>query len=198
LIITTRSFFKIGAGLLFGLVSHASAGVINGAYTYSYTNTVADATCVAPADGTRDFFSSTGGGNSINPIAPVAFSICDGATGLLDSGDFTIGSGADTATGAFSGTFAGVSTNPGLLPDGGPLAGGALFDGAFTIESATGIYAGTVGDYGAFVVNTGATDAASDQLSGTFTFTTTPEPVSMLMAGSGLLLIGLRKKLRKA
>ena len=127
------------------------------------------------------------------------FSICDGAIGLLDNGSFTIGTGANTATGAFSGTFMpGYPPILGLLPGGGPLAGGALFDGAFTIESATGIYAATVGDEGSFVVNTGATDPANDQLKGTFVFTTTPEPVSLLMAGAGLLLIGLRKKLHKA
>jgi hypothetical protein len=194
---TVQSLFGAAVCLLFGLANHALGGVINGAYSYEYTHTIADASCTVPADGTRDFFSSTGGGNNINASDPVGFSICDGAIGVLDSGSFTVGSGADTATGSFSGTYAGVSTNPGFLPDGGALAGGSLFDGAFTIDSATGVYAATVGDAGSFVVNTGAPDAAGDQNNGTFNFTTTPEPVSILMAGAGLLLIGIRTKLRR-
>ena len=45
--------------------------VVNGSYTYAYTNTIADAGCGVPANGTRDFFSLTGGGNNINATDPV-------------------------------------------------------------------------------------------------------------------------------
>ena len=65
------------------------------------------------------------------------------------------------------------------------------------ITAATGVYAAIIGDSGGFVVNTGAPDRAGDQNNGTFVFSSAPEPVSLLMAGAGLLLIGLRKKLHK-
>lgn len=198
MVIKIKNVFGAAMCLCFGLANHAVAGAINGSYSYQYSSSGNDASCTAPADGTRDFFNSTGGGNSIGTSDPVMFSICDGAIGLLDGGEFTIGSLTSTATGVFNGSYAGVSTDPGSLPDGGLLAGGSLFDGTFTIDAGTGAYADIVGDTGTFVVNTGAPDPAGDQNNGTFVFTSTPEPVSLLTAGAGLLLIGLRKRLRKA
>jgi len=183
----------------FGLANHAMAGSlpVSGSYTYGYTSTTNDASCTAPADGTRDYFESTSGGNSISGSDPVAFSICDGAAGILDDGAFTLGTGPNTATGIFTGVYVGLSDNPGTLPDGGgSLDGGALFDGTFTITSANGNYENVLGDVGTFEVNTG-TLSTPGAVNGTFDFTSAPEPVSMLLAGSGLLLVGLSKKLRK-
>jgi hypothetical protein len=197
---TVKSLSVAAVCLCFGLANHAVAGAISGGYFYDYTSTGNDSSCVAPADLTRDNFSSIPGfgSNSISATDTVAFSICDGATGLLDDGEFTIGAGSDTASGTFSGSYVGQSSNPGTIPNGGgSLDNGALFDGTFTIVSADGDYAGTEGDTGTMEVNTGTTNTAG-QVNGYFSFTSTPEPVSMLLGGSGLLLIGLGRKLRKS
>lgn len=175
------------------------AGAISGSYFYDYSTTLADSSCGAPADGTRDYFASIpgSGSNTISATDTVAFSICDGATGLLDDGEFTIGTGANTASGIFSGVYVGQSTDTDAIPSGGTLDDGALFDGTFTVTSADGYYADTVGDAGTMLVNTGTTGEPY-QVNGYFEFTTTPEPLSMLLGGSGLLLIGLARKLRKS
>jgi hypothetical protein len=175
------------------------AGAISGAYFYDYTTTLADSSCGTPADGTRDYFASIpgSGSNTISATDTVAFSICDGATGILDDGEFTIGSGGNTASGTFSGVYVGQSSDSDPIPSGGTLDDGALFDGTFTVTSADGYYAGTIGDAGAMEVNTGKTGQPY-QVNGYFVFTTTPEPFSMLLGGSGLVLIGLAKKLRRS
>jgi len=180
--------------LYFGQASEARAGSFGGAYYYDYQTTVADPGCGSPADGTRNIFASIAGANSISSTDTVTFSICHGATGILDGGEFTIGSGPNTASGIFSGVYAGVSTDPGTLPDGNPLDGGSLFDGIFEITAADGYYAGELDDTGSVEINTGT---GAEQVNGYFTFTT-PEPVSMLLAGSGLVLMGLLKNMRKS
>ena len=182
----------------FGWANHAVAGAISGAYFYDYSTTLADSGCGAPADGTRDYFNSIAGqgSNSISATDTVAFSICDGAAGLLDSGEFTLGTGANTASGVFSAIYIGQSSNTTPIPGGGSLNNGALFDGTFTIVSADGYYASTAGDTGSIEVNTGTTGQPY-QVNGYFTFTNAPEPASILLGGSGLLLIGMTLKHRK-
>jgi hypothetical protein len=194
-----RASVVLGACCTFVLAAGtAVAGPVSlsGAYSYNYTSTGADSSCQAAGDdGARNNFSSSpspwGGSNTLGGSDTLTFSICHGNAGL-DGGEFTLTSGDDTATGIFSGVLVGISDDTGLLPDGGSLDGGALFDGTFTITSADGVYASALGDVGTFEVNTGALQSA-DQANGEFAFQATPEPVSLLLGGSGVLLMALAK-----
>jgi hypothetical protein len=187
-------FFKLVAGgasglLVLGLsmVTGASAGTVSGAYDYAYTNTTASASCSA-YDGARDNFASTSGGNSIDASDTVNFSICDGVTGLLVGGEFSIVDGDGTLAGTFSGELVGAAGS-------GP-GGGDSFDGTYTVTTDTGLYAGVpaVGD---IEVVTGNVNVESEYLTGSIDFQSTPEPMTMVLTGSGFLLLGLSRKFLK-
>lgn len=172
--------------LCLGFVINASADGIVGGYSYTYTNTIADASCTAPANGTRDNFVSTSGGNSIDASDSVSFSICDGATGLLVGGEFLINDGGGNEFGGvFSGVLTGIS--------GG---GGDIFDGNFAATLQTGTYLSVTYPDGVFEVVTGQVNTPAF-LTGTFDFDSTPEPVTAVFAGSGLLLLSVSRKLLK-
>jgi hypothetical protein len=118
----------------------------------------------------------------------VSFSICYGVAGALGGGQFTITDGAaDTAIGAFSGTYTGLSAG-----------NGAIFDGAFQFTSLSGYYASVTDTGGIFEVITGDVSKIDtrpgDYLTGTFEFESTPEPVTTALAGSSLLLLILSRK----
>ena len=169
-----------------GFVTNASADGIIGGYNYNYTSTIADASCTAPANGTRDNFVSTSGGNSVDPSVSVSFSICDGATGLLVGGIFAIDDGGgNTLGGVFSGVLTGTS--------GG---GGDIFDGNFAVTSETGAYLSVTEPDGVLEVVTGQANTPAF-LTGTFDFQSTPEPVTAALTGSALLLLGLSRKFLK-
>ena len=172
--------------LCLGFVTNASADGIIGGYSYSYTTTIADASCTAPANGTRDNFASTSGGNSVDPSDSVSFSICDGATGLLMGGRFLINDGGGNEFGGvFSGVLTGIS--------GG---GGDIFDGNFAANLQTGTYSSVTLPDGVFEVVTGQVNTPAF-LTGTFDFESTPEPVTAVLTGSALLLLGLSRKFLK-
>jgi hypothetical protein len=167
--------------------TNASAGSISGAYNYSMSGFAADGNCpVPPSDGYRDYFQSTSGGNSIGVSDPVSFSICDGVPGLLAGGQFLIDSGSgDTLGGTFSGVFTGTSAG-----------GGDIFDGTVIWGAASGHYSSLTDRTGVFEVVTGAV-GTSAFTTGTFDFYSVPEPVTTALAGSGLLLLSLSRKLLK-
>ena len=173
--------------LCFGFVGSAAAGSLTGNYGYAITGQPTDSSCtLLGGDGLRDTFDSNSGGNSI-AADPVAFSICDGIDGYLEGGLFTISDGSgDSATGSFSGVLTGLSEE-----------GGDIFQGGFTLTSESGYYAGLTEDSGTFQVTTGPVNTQAF-VTGTFEFATdAPEPVTSMLAGSGLLLLGLSRKLRK-
>ena len=180
--------WTIGASIVcLGLVPGASAGVITGNYTYSLSGGQSDASCLAytGSNGWRDDFSSTGGGNSISS-APVTFSICDHITGQLAGGLFLISDGSgDTFAGTFSGVLVGLSAG-----------GGDIFDGTFVETSSTGTYSSLTGVRGNLQDVTGQVNTPAFA-SGTFDFQSTPEPVPTALGGSGLVLLGLSRKLLK-
>jgi hypothetical protein len=175
--------------LILGLcfISGASAGPIGGSYTYSLTGETSTPACQITYGGNpwTDNFASTSGGNSI-ASDQVTFSICDGTTGFLDDGTFSIVNGVNALTGTFSGVLSGTTPSD-----------DDVFVGTILVTSATGYYSSVTIDTGTFLVITG--QVGSPQFpTGTFQFDSTPEPATVVFAGSGLLLLGLfRKSLKR-
>ncbi len=97
-------------------------------------------------------FDSISGGNSIDPSDPVDVSASATARRAFSTeGNLLWAADRTPRPETFSGVYVGLSTDPTLFPapdTGGTLDGGALFDATFTITSATGAYAGTMGDVG--------------------------------------------------
>src|SRR5437763_1495073 len=121
-----KIFFSATCLLSLITLSPAFAGSIGGSYLYAYAGGSADLSCSA---GTRDSFASASGGNTVSATDPISFSACNNTPGSLVGGLFTIGGGADQASGTFSGTLVGLS--------GG---GGGISDGTYEITSALGAY----------------------------------------------------------
>jgi hypothetical protein len=167
--------------------TNASAGSISGSYAYSMTSWAGDPGCLAlGGDGARGYFNSTSGGNSIGVSDPVSFSICDGIPGFLEGGQFLIDSGSgNTLAGTFSGVLTGTSAG-----------GGDIFDGTVVWGAASGSYLSLTDRTGVFEVVTGEVNTPAFT-TGTFDFTSAPEPVTTALAGSGLLLLSLSRKLLK-
>jgi len=166
--------------------------MFTGSYSYGLTGETSQPSCTSasPEGGNpwTDNFASTSGGNSISS-APVTFSICDGTPGYLEEGVFLIsGGGGNSAAGIFSGTLTGNT-----LPNN---TGGDIFNGAFIITSALGTYASLGGAVGNFEVVTGAVNTAAFA-TGTISFQQTPEPVTPLLCGSGLVALGFLRKFLK-
>lgn len=177
----------IGALVLcLGFAPNASAAAISGAYTYAYVGSTSDTGCSAYGGNPwTDNFNSNGGGNSISS-APVSFSICDGVTGELARGEFLISDGSGDT---FAGTFTGVLT-------GTSAGGGDIFDGTFLESSSTGTYSSLTSLHGTLEVVTGQVETPAF-LTGSFDFQSTPEPVPTALAGCGLVLLGLYRRLLK-
>jgi len=173
--------------------ANASASLFTGNYNYGITGQTSAPACTtaSPLGGNpwTDNFASTSGSNSVSSN-PVTFSICDGTPGFLEDGTFLItDGGADWASGTFSGTLTRNTLLTGL--------GGDIFDGGFIITSASGTYLANRYAAGMFEVVTGAVNTPAFT-SGTINFQQTPEPVTTLLCGSGLLLLaGSRKFLRR-
>jgi hypothetical protein len=169
--------------------ANASASLFTGSYNYGITGQSSFPACTTASplagNGLLDNFASTSGSNTI-ASDPVTFSDCDGTPGFLEDGTFLFTDGAgDLASGTFSATLTGNT----LLNN----TGGDIFTGSFLVTSATGYYAGTKFDAGSFQVVTGAVNTGAFT-SGTFSFQQTPEPVTSLLCGSGLMLLAFSRK----
>jgi hypothetical protein len=172
--------------LCLGFVPNASAATISGSYDYAITGETSNAGCSAYGGNPwTDNFHSTSGGNSI-ASDPVSFSICDGNPGVLDGGLFLV---TDSAGDYFNGTFTGLLTGI----SGG---GGDIFDGSYIITTTAGYYSSLTVLSGALEVVTGQVNTPAF-VTGTFDFQSAPEPVPAALAGSGLILLGLSRKLLK-
>ena len=168
-------------------VTGASAGPINGSYSYALSGGIADSGCVAlGGNGWRDIFNSTSGGNSTGHSDPVTFSICDDIPNLLEGGQFLISDGlGDTLGGTFGGIFTKLSPGD-----------GDVFDGMIQFSSASGYYSSVTDHTGTFEVITGTVGTDSFP-TGTIDFQSTPEPVTAGLTGAGLLLMALSRKFLK-
>jgi hypothetical protein len=102
---------------------------------------------------------------------------------------FSIVNGGNSLTGTFSGVLQGASGS-------GP-GGGDVFDGTFSITSATGYYASVLAEVGTLEVFTGQINT-EEFPTGTINFQSTPEPASAVFTGSGLLLLILSAKFLKS
>ena len=187
----TSSIVFTAIAITFAFAANASASLLfTGNYNYSITGQTSAPSCTgaSPIGGNSwtDNFASTSGSNSVSSD-PVTFSICDGTPGFLEDGTFLITDGAgDSASGTFSGILTGNTIQDGT--------GGDIFDGDFIINSATGTYLANRYAAGNFAVVTGAVNTPAFT-SGTIDFQQTPEPVSMLLCASGLVLLAGSRKL---
>jgi hypothetical protein len=191
MIVTRTAGLLVGAlVILFGSVANMNASAVNGSFSYAITGQTSQPTCQSLYGGNplRDNFSGSGADSLNTPDTDaVTFSICDGITGFLEAGTFTVTDGANILSGVFSGTLVGTIVNG--QPD--------TFDGNFSVTSATGDFAASGVAQGVFQVVTGAV-GSQDFTSGTFDFQgTTPEPSTTMLAGAGLILMGLSRKLLK-
>jgi hypothetical protein len=165
-----------------GLATSASAGGISGAYAYSYAGSSAgntgDVNCSAPnGNGTYDTFTGAGG-TTTNASDTISFSACNIPPSGLAVGTFIINDGDGNF---ISGDFEGTSGSEGVE------------DGVFTILAEGGTYSSITDGGGTFEDTiTGGLGIGT----GNYVFSSTPEPVSVILTASGIVLIGFRKKFR--
>jgi hypothetical protein len=175
--------------LFTGLVSQASASLIIGDYSYTYTGSSADGTCSA---GSRDSFSGPGS-NTLNGTDTVSdainFSACNNTPGGIVGGLFSINDGAgNTVTGFFSATADGTTT-----VNGNPNYG--VEDGTYTVLTASGRYAGVYD--GTFTAQTGPVGGILQGTGDLELESVAPEPATLVLSGAGLLLAGLLRRRRQ-
>ena len=167
--------------LCLGPVTNASAGSISGNYAYTFQN----ATGGCGSYGLLNY--SATGTNTYSATDALTFSTCAEVGVLI--GPFTIGTGGNSISGTVNGVFTGY-TNGG---------NSAIFDGTFSFNlPGTGTYSGVTDGGGIFEVIASDIDPNSGvSLDGTFDFQSTPEPVTTVLGGSGILLLMVSRKLRK-
>jgi len=163
-----------------GLVSSAFAGSVSGTYTYSYAGTTAGSLgsfdCGAMGADSYDTFTGLGA-DSVAGTSSILFSACNVPTSGLAVGTFAVSDGlGDAIDGTFEGTGAVANVESGV----------------FTITSETGIYTAITDTGGVFQDTiTGGLGVGT----GNFSFqSAAPEPFSMFLAGTGIALVGLKRK----
>jgi len=164
-------------------IGQAFAGTIStGSLNFSLTGYTTDVSC---GGSQRENFSGTVT-DAVSSLtnAPLIFSLCNDP-GSYAGAEFTLTLDAgDVVSGIITATDMGDVITGGVDHE--------TVGGAFSITSATGVFAGGVGTVENFSAVT-AQNVTTGVGSGTFTLTATPEPATPVLAGLGILALGLAK-----